>query len=512
MSPAERVELLTAALPRGLDPYVPHPPHPPQSLFLVDRGREAFYGGAAGGGKSDALLMSALQYVDVPRYSALIIRRTYGDLTLPGAIMDRCQDWLSGTDARPVGGKGWLFPSGARITFGHIFHPKDSGQYKSAEFQMVGFDELTQFQRATYTFMFSRIRKPAVKCGRCSVMVEKVGLGQRSESSEVVLDEETGVEAPAAVGDEQAEDDGWVHRVTQSNYASHCRRPVPSPQALREYPPSAVDGTTLFDVPLRMRAASNPGDVGHAWVRDRFVDPVRRHRSATFYPARLEDNPSLDQEGYRQGLEEMDQVERDRLLSGDWNAVEGGKFFNASWFRIVRPDEVPDGVEWLRYWDLASTEATGRNDPSDPDWTAGALVGLLDGVWYLAHVRRLRGTPGTVEDVIAQTSAEDGHTVPVRIEQEGGSAGVNTIDNYARRILVGRDFDGHRPTGSKEDRARTWSSAAQKGRFVIVEGSWVRDFLDECETFPGGAHDDQVDAVSGAVIVLAGGPTARLIM
>jgi hypothetical protein len=54
------------------------------------------YGGAAGGGKSDALLMSALRYVDVPGYSALILRRTYADLSLPGAIMDRAKAWLMG--------------------------------------------------------------------------------------------------------------------------------------------------------------------------------------------------------------------------------------------------------------------------------------------------------------------------------------------------------------------------------------------------------------------------------
>ena len=53
---------------------------------------EALFGGAAGGGKSSALLMSALQYVDVPGYSAILFRKTFADLSLPGALMDRANE------------------------------------------------------------------------------------------------------------------------------------------------------------------------------------------------------------------------------------------------------------------------------------------------------------------------------------------------------------------------------------------------------------------------------------
>lgn len=64
--------------------YCPHVPTPPQSAFLLYNGHEALYGGAAGGGKSDALLMAALQYVEYPKYSALILRRTFPDLAKGG--------------------------------------------------------------------------------------------------------------------------------------------------------------------------------------------------------------------------------------------------------------------------------------------------------------------------------------------------------------------------------------------------------------------------------------------
>ena len=63
------------------DQYVPWTPSPHQSAFLLVPTKEAFYGGAAGGGKSIALLMGALQYVDQPGYNALLLRKTFKDLT-----------------------------------------------------------------------------------------------------------------------------------------------------------------------------------------------------------------------------------------------------------------------------------------------------------------------------------------------------------------------------------------------------------------------------------------------
>src|SRR3989337_968646 len=85
-----RLQVLTE--PR-LTPYIPHRPTPKQSAFLILPHREAFYGGAAGGGKSDALLMGALQYVDVPGYAALILRRTFTDLAKAEALIPRSLEW-----------------------------------------------------------------------------------------------------------------------------------------------------------------------------------------------------------------------------------------------------------------------------------------------------------------------------------------------------------------------------------------------------------------------------------
>jgi len=80
---------------------------------------------------------------------------------------------------------------------------------------------------------------------------------------------------------------------------------------------------------------------------------------------------------------------------------------------------------------------------------------------------------------------------------------VNTIDHYRRNVLVGLAFQANRTTGSKEIRANPLSAAAEAGNVKLVRGPWIREFLDELEAFPGEAHDDQVDAASGAYEKLA---------
>ena len=408
---------------------------------------------------SDALLMSALQYADVPGYSALLLRRTWPDLSLPGAIMDRARDWLQDTDAQPKeGGRIWVFPSGARLTFGYLQYDKDKYRYQSAEFQFIGFDELTQFNQSTYEYMFSRIRRPNLVCLRCKRSVRFYH-------------------------------GAWTHTVKKGA----CDTPFPDPKVLNQYGP-AKDGTTIFDVPLRMRSATNPGGIGHVWVRDHFIDPNLKGKNAIFIPASLDDNPSLDRETYRKNLEHLNTIDRERLMNGDWDVLEEGAYFQRHWFKFLR--ETPRNARWCRYWDLAATK--------DGDWTAGALVGITpEGTWVIADVRRMRGTPREVENFVYQTAQEDGRGVQIRMEQEPGSSGVMSIDYYRRQVLVGFDFRPDKKVGSKEIRANPLSSAVEAGNVYMVTGKWNREFLDEICLFPNGAHDDQVDAVTGAFYSIA---------
>lgn len=142
--------------------YCPEAPSTAQKAFLRFYGTEALYGGAAGGGKSSALLMAALQYIDVPGYSAMLFRRTFADLALPGALMDRFKMWMGEHDDVRWNDTNYTatFPSGARISFGYLNNVNDRLRYQGAEFQFLGFDEVTHIRRGDYTYLRSRLRKP----------------------------------------------------------------------------------------------------------------------------------------------------------------------------------------------------------------------------------------------------------------------------------------------------------------------------------------------------------------
>lgn len=74
--------------------------------------------------------------------------------------MNRADEWLQGTDANwSAKDRRWEFPSGATMSFGYLQKEADKQRYRSAAFQFIGFDELTQFTRTQYLFLFSRLRK-----------------------------------------------------------------------------------------------------------------------------------------------------------------------------------------------------------------------------------------------------------------------------------------------------------------------------------------------------------------
>lgn len=471
---------------RHVPGYWPVVPHPKQQAFLKLMNLEAFFGGAAGPGKSYALLLAALQFVDVPGYSALIVRRSYPDLTMPNAIMDTADQWLAPTPAKKLkGGRVWLFPSGARLTFGYIQYHRDALNFRGAEFQFIGMDELTYWEQRSYRFMFSRLRRPAHRfeddgTGSCAVIasydkIRPVPCGQPREAE--------------------------THR---------------SPRYLI---PSALDGLTLAQVPLRMRSTSNPGDVGHQWVKDDFIDPETRLPDAVFIPARIGDNPSLDREQYIATLMHMDPVDRERVMNGDWDVLAAGGMFNRAWWNVIDRERVPrQGVRWVRYWDKAATRPSNETSRrTDPDYTAGALVGLdSEGLWYIRDIRRFRDSPRGVEMEIARVAELDAtrYTRSVWFEQEPGATGVESIDHYRRHVLPGYDVRADRKSGtrdSKPKRAAPLSSAAEAGNVFVVKGDWNRPFFEESELFPDGSHDDMVDAVSGAFFALTK-PRPRLVV
>lgn len=138
----------------------------PQSLFLMLDCFEAFYGGAVGGGKTAALLMAALQYVDTPDYAALLLRRTFPELEQPDGLIPQSLRWFAQSPeaVRPTYNRSdheWTFPSGAVIRFGHLDNPNAMIRYQGGGYHMVAFDELTHFDQNSYEFIaLSRQRRP----------------------------------------------------------------------------------------------------------------------------------------------------------------------------------------------------------------------------------------------------------------------------------------------------------------------------------------------------------------
>jgi hypothetical protein len=141
--------------------WIKHKPHPRQAEFLsLADVKEVMYGGAAAGGKSDALLMAALQFVDVPEYAAILFRRTFTQLMESEGLIERAHGWLDATEARWDGtSHKWRFPAGATLSFGTM---EDGPQkYRGAAYQFIGFDELTDFDEREYRYLYRCLRKPA---------------------------------------------------------------------------------------------------------------------------------------------------------------------------------------------------------------------------------------------------------------------------------------------------------------------------------------------------------------
>lgn len=400
------------------NPYIPHKPTPKQAKFLMNKSLEGFYGGAGGGGKTDALLMGAVQYAEYEDYQALLLRQTFQDLALPKSLMHRSHEWWDDTDAHwNAGLKTWEFPSGATVTFGYLQHEDDKFRYKSSEFQYIGFDELTQFPESQYTYLASRLRR--------------------------------------------------------------------------------LKGSK---VPVRLRSASNPGDRGHEWVKARFVTPSESDLRACnryFVPARIEDNPHLDEEEYREALSILDRVTRRQMEFGDWDITYQGELF----WRGMFPATEGGGGRKVRFWDFAATEGdrkSKRQKATGPDWTVGLLLSRVGNRYCIEDIIRVQRKAADVMKLMKQTAILDGRTTYIGWEEEGGSSGKFVSDTI-KDMLKGFRCYPIRDTGDKVLRAKPVSKAAEDGDIDVKPGAWNDDFFYEVEQFPSSSvHDDQVDALSGA--------------
>lgn len=437
----------------------------PQSEFLTTPAYEVLYGGAAGGGKSEGILLGALRYIAHSEYHAGLFRRTYPELET--SLIPRSRLWYPKQGGRYNDSKHvWTFPSGARIRFGHLEYEDSVDQYQSSEFQYLGFDELTTFTRGQYTKMLARARSSA-------------GIPVRVRSGT----------NPGGDGHD------WV----QQRWAPWLGAP---PEVAWEGP-SADAGKPLWYVNEEGGERYITLGEARALIRAWHAAPVERRPflslplTRVFIPARVEDNPKLirNDPAYVQRLMGLDPVRRAQLRSGDW-AIRpaAGKYFQRGWIKMV--DAPPKGPKrTCRHWDLAGTEP---EDGADPDWTVGLKLSLTpDGKLCIEDVERGQWSPNTVEEKIADTAKADGREVEISLPQDPGQAGKFQA-GYLVGKLQGYVVRAEPETGSKVERAGPISSQCEAKNVSMVRAPWNAAVLQVLERFPGKGKKDDVDALSGA--------------
>jgi len=430
-------ELITSTTPR-LNGFIPFEPTIKQSAYLLLPQKEAFYGGAAAGGKSIAILMLALQYFNEPGYSGVVIRRKSKDLKQPGGLLTVAKEWLM-----PFVEKGELhysakdqmftnFETGGKpayLKFGHLAYDADKYSYQGGNYHFIGFDELTQISESNYKYLLSRLRR-----------------------------------------------------------------------------------ADISTIPCRVRSTANPGGIYHKWVKFRFVADSS-DRNKIFLPADLFDNPHVDKEDYISSLSELPRVERERLLSGDWDVELEGSYVNIRDLKFIK--EPPPKLKMVRGYDEAGTAVSELNP--DPDFTAGCLMGYNRGKFYIVDFRHFRDNPAETMNNIKNIADSDGTLVSIVFEEEPGSAGKKLIHYYNTDLLKKFRVHGVK-TNSKDKltRAKPFLKAIEEGRVYIISGGyWIGDLLDELKSFGTELiHDDMVDAAVVAFNFLDEGksnPHARVI-
>lgn len=222
-----------------------------------------------------------------------------------------------------------------------------------------------------------------------------------------------------------------------------------------------------------------------------FKDPLGRPEGEPLDPLRH----SIDDLKIRQSGQP-------RLFSAVWMQdprTMGGNIIKTDWFQFVKPAEVPThNIVWARGWDLAFSEKQVAK--SNPDHTAGARLGLWrqgnEYAFYLEDIARWQALwPITRQNILKQTKL-DGRGTTLVVEGGGPQKGLGDdlkldVEFKPFRVRI------KTPVVDKVARAQYWVDECQIGKFFIVENStWYQDFIDECEAFPFGAKDDQVDSVS----------------
>lgn len=455
-------------IPKDKVPIGPQPG--PQNDFLRNRADIIIYGGAAGGGKTHGLLLEAARKpMQIKNFSSIIFRREFGEITAPGGLWEASERLypLLGLPQPHLGNREWSWRGAGKARFAGLQHATDVYKWMGSELPMIGFDELTRFTGDQFWFMLSRNRSttgvPPYVRATCNPDAD-------SWVAEFIawwIDQETGFFIPERAG------------------------------ALRYY--VRVAGNLLW--------ADDPAELMEHLPAASELPPgveMPKPKSVTFIPAKLSDNPALLRANpeYLLTLHSMPLVEQQRLLYGNWKIrPAAGLFFQRSKCTFI--DAAPAGLRKVRYWDLAGTMKTESNDP---DWTVGVLMGRDEaGFLYILDVQRARVDPFEVEKLLASTASSDGKFVNIGFGHDPGQAGNFQASSHIRNTFAGYNATAKRESGEKTTRFGPFSAQALAGNVRILKASWNDVFCRALEGFPDLAHDDDVDACSGAYEMLLNG-------
>jgi phage terminase large subunit len=313
----------SAAAQGPLDVSYLYTPFKRQRQFHNSRAKYRLFGGAAGPGKTKALLWEAIyQARQVPGSDALLLRRTYPELESSLLAYFRRDIPRSFYKKYNESKHIVTWKNGSTTRFGYCRNESDVYQYQGAEFQFIGLDELTHFTLKQWQFLTSR--------NRC---------------------------------------------------------PVPGSRAC-------------------MAGATNPGNIGHAWVKALWVDhkvpggfdraDLYDPREYDFIRARLDDNPIYAKDAdYRRTLETLPEHLRRAFLEGDWN-VFAGQYFDV--FDVGRHTARPEDVRLEPWWPRWISIDWGFNHPSAVYWHC-AVPGVQSntsqrgpGSSYNCHPERSEGS------------------------------------------------------------------------------------------------------------------------
>lgn len=427
----------------------------PQEQFLSSEADIAIYGGAAGGGKTYALLLEPLRHVDNPGFGAVIFRRQSTQITTEGGLFDNATEMYTPLGAEIVKTPNAVatFPSGSRVSFRHLQYDKDVYGWQGSQICLLCYDELTHFSSRQFFYMLSRNRST------CGVR-------------------------PYIRATCNPDADSWV-----ADFISWWIRPD-------GYPDKERSGKVRYFV-------RSDGEIIWADTRQELTDKYGADsvKSVSFIASSVYDNKILLQANpeYLASLNSLPEVEKERLLKGNWKIrPTGGMYFKAIQTRVVR--DVPDKIDAVcRAWDLAATEITPTS--KNPDRTAGVLMGRLrNGQYIVLDVIRQAANASDVRMLIQSTAKTDlaqYNCTNIYIPQDPGQAGKAQAASYVRE-LAGFRVTAHPVSGAKTARAEPLAAQWQRGNVLILQGPWNKTFLDEMEGFPEAVHDDQVDAASDA--------------